>query len=121
MSSRFRHLIEISVAYTLTLISCNVAILLTKQSIISIFRDCYTSRDCAKCPKQNLISVASKTPLKTRLGTCNYWASHLYQPDDYINSHKAAPSPAFYNKIAAMDFINQIKYTRGINYEFNEV
>jgi len=50
-----------------------------------------------------MISVAFKSPLKTRLGICIYKASLLHRRDGMtiLVSHQTVP-PTFYNKIAAM-------------------
>ena len=48
-----------------------------------------------------MISVALKTPLKTRLEICIYIISLPHRPDDYIGFTSSCP-PTFYNKIAPM-------------------
>jgi len=49
--------------------------------------------------KQSVINVASKAPLKPKLGICTYKTSLLHRPDDYIGFTLTCP-PTFYNKIA---------------------
>ena len=51
--------------------------------------------------KQNVISVALKTPLEIRLGICIDKTSLLHRPDDYIGFPPSCP-PTFYNKIGPM-------------------
>jgi len=48
-----------------------------------------------------VISVAFKTPLKTRLGICIDKTSHQHRPDEYIGFTPSCP-PTFCNKIAPM-------------------
>ena len=51
--------------------------------------------------KQSVISVALRTPLKTRLGMYIYKTSLPLWPDDYTG-FKSSSLPTFYNKIAPM-------------------
>jgi len=53
--------------------------------------------------KQSVISIASKTPLKTRLGIGIYKTSLQHRPDGVIVFTSRCPVPTtFYNKIAPM-------------------
>jgi len=57
--------------------------------------------------KQSVISVASKTPLKTRLRICIYKTSLPHRPDDYIGFASSCPL-TFYNEIATITWGNTI-------------
>jgi len=52
--------------------------------------------------KQRMISVALKTPLKTRLGMCIYKIHFRIGPMTILVLHQAVP-PTFYNKIVPMN------------------
>ena len=54
-----------------------------------------------------MISVAFKTPLKTRLGNCFYKTSLLHRPDEYIRFTPSCP-PTLCNK---MDCVEQCSQT----------
>jgi len=51
--------------------------------------------------KQNVISVAFKTPLKTKLGICIYKTSLPHRPEDYIGFTSSCP-PHILQQIAPM-------------------
>ena len=51
--------------------------------------------------KQSVISIAFKTPLKTRLGICIDKMSYQHRPDEYIGFTPSC-HPTFCNKIAPM-------------------
>jgi len=66
-----------------------------------------------------VISVAFKTPLEARLGSCIYKTSLLlHRPDDYIGfTFTPRCPPTFYNKIAPMPDITRClaSYLIGVN------
>jgi len=49
--------------------------------------------------KQSVISVALKTPLKTRLGICIYTTLLPHRADDYIGFTSSCPPPHFTTKL----------------------
>ena len=58
--------------------------------------------------KQSVISLALKTPLKTRLGICIYKTLLLHRVDDHIGFTSSCP-PTIYNKIAPMIVFRWVK------------